>query len=733
MGVFEVLKALFRHLGAFPAALGVVVVTVLFDTFFETALPLGLGWLIDHAVVPGRADLFLLPAALLAGGWVTSVAAQIGRDALLADLSARVQGRLRDGLTTWVSTVPFARIKTVRPAEWLAMHTADLVQIENLVLNVVPPLLFGLFYLIFGVVALVGTNPGLGTLVLAGLPLTLVGPLVLRAQGLRQGSAVREAEVEATSASQDLLAAQPLIRTFDLAEAFDRSLKAKTSSLLRFTRGFSFTGNLTRRLPNLTIHAVQLSIILVGTWMALHGQLKIGELLGFNLLFANVMTAVLDLASTLQPLLRAGNAFDRLASHSSPPGAQTPTKPRSDSAPLGRLTTGLRFDNVAFSYHPDRRTLDGVSFTIPAGKRTAIVGASGSGKSTLAVLLSGLYAPDRGHLFWDHLDLAQADRSSLLSRLGVVFQTNVIFDTSLRENILLGTPQAEERLHGAVEAAGLASWVRDLPEGLETRAGEGGAFLSGGQRQRLALARALVRQPDVLLLDEATSALDPLTEALVNDTLRSLPGTVVHITHRLAGIADYDHIVVLNDGRVVEAGPHEQLLEASGVYASLWNRQSGVVVGADTARLTPEGLKGFPLFADSKPVTLKALSASFVSESAEPGQRLIHQGRPGSRFFVVARGRVEVTKAGDEGERLLASLSDGEFFGEMSLLSSQPTSAHVTASQPSILLTLEKATFLTLLDQDEALKRTVTEMARQRLAQNIRPSTALREGESSRE
>jgi len=276
----------------------------------------------------------------------------------------------------------------------------------------------------------------------------------------------------------------------------------------------------------------------------------------------------------------------------------------------------------------------------------------------------------------------------------------------------------------ALEGAGLAAWVRDLPEGLETRAGEGGCFLSGGQRQRLALARALFRRPDLLLLDEATSALDPLTEALVNDTLRALAGktTVVHITHRLQGIADYDKIIVLGEGRVLETGTHHELVERTGgVYAGLWRRQTGVVVaGPAEARITPEGLRSLPLFAASKEATLASLAAAFVSESAEAGARLIHQGQPGSRFFVVARGRVEVSLATPAGEEVVASLSDGDFFGEMSLLNSAPTSAHVTASQPTILLALEKTTFLALLATDEDLRRTVTDIAQRRKEQNSR-------------
>jgi ATP-binding cassette subfamily B protein len=247
--------------------------------------------------------------------------------------------------------------------------------------------------------------------------------------------------------------------------------------------------------------------------------------------------------------------------------------------------------------------------------------------------------------------------------------------------------------------------------------------LSGGQKQRLALARALYRKPGLLLLDEATSALDPMSEALVNQTLRSLVGTtLVHITHRLEGIRDYDRILVLNKGTLVEQGSHDELLAARGLYAGLWNKQAGVTVSADaqTATLTPQALGALPLFAGCRPETLSALAAQFVSESAEPGHQVIRQGTPGSRFFVVARGRVDVLIASATGEALVATLEDGDFFGEMSLLASALTSASVVARIPTLLLALEKSTFQTLIADDPVVAQRVRDTARLREEENRR-------------
>jgi ATP-binding cassette subfamily B protein len=723
MSIPKVLREVSRHLAAFPLVSLGILATILFDTLFETALPLILSWMIDNAVLKGRMDLFPLPAALLAGGWLVSVANQVWRDWLFAILTSKVLGRLRGGLEGHVRTLPYPLLRGIKSADLLTLHTADMAHIENLLLNVLPSLLFGVSYLVLGIAAMMMTHAGLGFLVLAGLPLTLVGPMVLGKRASGKGLAAREAEVELTSCAQETFAAQSLIRTYDLAEAFRLAFQAKSNLLVRRARGFYFSGNMVRRLPNMAIHLLQLAMNLVGVWQAIEGRLGVGEFIAFNLLFGNVMTAVLDLSMTLGPLLQAGLAFERLGRRSAQ--AAPDPAPAVARVPAPPLVTGLRFVDVTFRYSPDRRVLEGLSFEIPAGKRTAVVGASGSGKSTLAALLAGLYRPERGSILWAGTDLREIERSSLLCRLGVVFQENSILDASLRHNLLLGPekPGDEELVWQALEGAGLAAWVKALPEGLETRAGEGGGFLSGGQKQRLALARALLRHPDLLVLDEATSALDPLNEGLVNDTLRGLAGrtTIVHITHRLQGIADYDRIVVLDQGRVAETGTHEQLLrEPDGGYALMWRRQSGILVTDEGARITPTGLRAFPLFAASSDRTLEDLASSFVSETSDPGSRIIRQGQPGTMFYLIARGRVQVSIAGPRGEEVVASLSDGDFFGEMSLLESALTSANVTVVQPTVLLALEKTTFLALIRNDPTLYESVTAIARKRREENAR-------------
>jgi ABC-type multidrug transport system fused ATPase/permease subunit len=237
----------------------------------------------------------------------------------------------------------------------------------------------------------------------------------------------------------------------------------------------------------------------------------------------------------------------------------------------------LTLENVGFRYGSRGPVLEGVSLRVPAGKTVAVVGESGSGKSTLLKLLLGFYAPTEGRVLIDGTDLRDFELASLRGRIGLVAQEPFVFSGSVRDNIALGRPGAPlEDVVAAARAAGLEEFIAALPERYDTVIGERGANLSGGQRQRLAIARALVRRPDVLIFDEATSHLDTATERAIQESLRTaLAGkTVVLVAHRLSTIREADLIYVLAHGRVVESGSHDELLALGGWYAGLWAAQT---------------------------------------------------------------------------------------------------------------------------------------------------------------
>ena len=238
------------------------------------------------------------------------------------------------------------------------------------------------------------------------------------------------------------------------------------------------------------------------------------------------------------------------------------------------------FDNVAFSYEPDRQILKGVNFHVPAGKTYAVVGPSGGGKSTLARLLFRFYDVTDGAIRVDGLDVRAYTQASLRSAIGIVPQDTVLFNDTLGYNLRYGNPEAsDESVLAAIRAAHLEAFIAKLPQGLETTVGERGLKLSGGEKQRVAIARAMLKNPAILIFDEATSALDSESEKAIQAEIRAVSAnrTTLIIAHRLSTIVDADCILVMDSGRIVESGAHAELLAAQGLYARLWTLQAETV------------------------------------------------------------------------------------------------------------------------------------------------------------
>ena len=241
-----------------------------------------------------------------------------------------------------------------------------------------------------------------------------------------------------------------------------------------------------------------------------------------------------------------------------------------------RFEREIVFDRVGFRYGDGEPVLSDVSFTIPRGRVVALVGPSGAGKTTLADLLPRFHDPTEGRILLDGTPLTRLTRRSLRTLMGVVSQDTVLLNNTVFANIAYGSPGAtRERVEAAAEAANAAAFIRQLPQGLDTVLGERGTRLSGGQRQRIAIARALLRDPPILILDEATSALDTESERLVQQAIDRLmrERTVLVIAHRLATVRDADEIVVLEDGRIVQRGTHDELYRAGGLYRRLHDLQ----------------------------------------------------------------------------------------------------------------------------------------------------------------
>jgi ATP-binding cassette subfamily B protein len=251
-------------------------------------------------------------------------------------------------------------------------------------------------------------------------------------------------------------------------------------------------------------------------------------------------------------------------------------KDRPNAVPLVPGPADVEFDSVSFAYDARRTILHDVSFTVPAGKRVAIVGASGAGKSTISRLLFRFYDVNSGAIRIDGQDLRAVTQASVRSAIGIVPQDTVLFNDTIYYNIAYGRPGATPaEIEEAARLARIHDFIMASPDGYQTKVGERGLKLSGGEKQRVAIARTILKRPRILLFDEATSALDTRTEREIQVSLREVSRghTTLVIAHRLSTIVDADEIIVLNEGRIAERGTHTQLILRDGLYAAMWRRQ----------------------------------------------------------------------------------------------------------------------------------------------------------------
>ena len=327
---------------------------------------------------------------------------------------------------------------------------------------------------------------------------------------------------------------------------------------------------------NLIGKLVNAATLWYGAHLVMGNQLTVGQFVAFNMFAQRVSQPIIRMAQLWTDFQQTGISVARLGDI-----LNTRTEvPPTSAAQLPLLKGRITLDQVSFRYRPEAaRVLNGVSLDIQAGEVIGIVGRSGSGKSTLTKLVQRLYSPEAGRLLVDGIDIGLVDAAQLRRQVGVVLQENLLFNCSVRENIAITDPAAPiEAVMRVAQLAGAHEFISELPEGYDTVVGEQGSSLSGGQRQRVAIARALFTNPRILIFDEATSALDYESEAIIQRNMAQIckGRTVLIIAHRLSAVRHAHRIVVMDKGRVVEAGPHDALVsQPKGLYAYLWRMQDG--------------------------------------------------------------------------------------------------------------------------------------------------------------
>jgi len=489
----------------------------------------------------------------------------------IADLRVQMFARLARADLNWIQTVHSGRL--------LASFLND----ANLIRQTASRSLVTLGENYLKVIILVGTmfymDPRFSILILIFMPFAW---FVLS----RQRRKMRKSTTKSLQETGDLSALiTQTLRGMRVVRAYrqeDRE-EARAASAINRALEFTMRGTRARALSSpsmelLTGLGFALAIYFAGT-KGVRGDLTLGHFMGF-MTAALLIYAPLKGAATLQTQLQEGIAaasrvfgiIDREIHLSEAP----------DAKPLELARGEIEFRNVSFAYEPENKVLKGVSLTVPPGRTVALVGPSGSGKSTLVNLTLRFFDPDRGKVMIDGQDIKHVTVDSLRDSIALVTQDPVLFDDTIRANIAYGAkPIDEAQVIAAAEAAAAHDFIMGLPKGYDTRVGEAGGLLSGGERQRIAIARAIYKDAPILLLDEPTSSLDSEAEAKVQAALEVLMRgrTVLMIAHRLSTVKKADLICVLDQGRIVEIGRHDELVAKGGLYTRLHRTQFGIAGG----------------------------------------------------------------------------------------------------------------------------------------------------------
>ena len=384
---------------------------------------------------------------------------------------------------------------------------------------------------------------------------------------------MNEADTEVNSRAVDALSNFETVKAFAAedreADRYDRSKRRYADAATKSQQSLALLNAAQGGITS----AGLLAVALLGAARVMNGQLEPGDIAALTLMLMQVYQPLNILGFAYREIKQASVDLERLQQAL---GLSPEVQDRPGASALTVNGGAIRFEAVSFSHEGRARSVDQVDFDIPAGAYVGLAGPSGAGKSTLLRLLFRFFDPDEGRVLIDGQDIAGVTQASLRRNLGLVPQEVVLFNDTLRENILYGRPDADEAaLMEAVERARLSAFVDTLPRGLDTRVGERGVKLSGGEKQRVGVARAILKDPPILILDEATSALDSQTESEVQAALAEAARgrTTLAVAHRLSTIARADLILVMEDGRLVEQGAHADLLEAGGRYESMWMRQ----------------------------------------------------------------------------------------------------------------------------------------------------------------
>jgi len=487
---------------------------------------------------------------------------------LISELRAQVQKK--------VLSLPISFFDNTKSGELVSRIMSDVEGVRNLIGTGLVQLVGGAITAVISMVLLIGISPSMTLFVL--IPVAIFGLVALKAfkyiRPIFRNRGVINADVKGRLT--ETLAGVRVIKAFN-AEQQENEVFEKGVDLLfqNVKKSLTATALMTSS-STFLLGIASTGIMGIGGYKIMTGELTVGDFLSFTLLLGFMIAPIVQMSNIGSQLTEALAGLDRTEELMN---MQAEEDDENRTIELENVLGNIKFDDVSFSYEEGKEVLNNISFDVPKGSVTALVGSSGSGKSTIAGLSATFLKPKSGKVTIDNNDMSKVLLSSCRKHLGVVLQDEFLFEGTIKENILFPRPNAtEDELQNAVKAAYVNEFTDRFENGLDTLIGERGVKLSGGQRQRLAIARAILANPKIIILDEATSSLDTESEALIQKSLSELikDRTTIVIAHRLSTIKQADQILVIESGSIVERGTHDRLIAKKGRYFELYTYQSKI-------------------------------------------------------------------------------------------------------------------------------------------------------------
>lgn len=541
-------------------------------------IPQFIRFIIDEGIEQGNMPLLTRSVLALLGLTLLKGAISYLQGRLTETASQGVAYDLRREIHRKLAALSFSYHDRAETGQLLSRAVQDVERVRFLTGRALLRLAEGAVLTVATVVALYLMNPGLATLTMLIVPLLALNAFYfgrqLRPLGLR---IQRQLAVITTRLEQNLRGAR-IVKAFSQEDAEIARFAAENDRW--FELSAQQAALQARNDPQLALIAnLGLAVAIgFGGWLTIQGSLTVGELVAFTTYLGQLVQPVRRIGNIIPALAIASAASERIFEILD---TESEVRDEPGAAPLPPIEGRVRFEHVSFAYFGQHTVLSDVSFEARPGAVIALLGATGSGKSTIINLIPRFYDPTGGRITIDGHDIRHVTLNSLRDQVGIVLQETLLFATSIRENIAFGRPGASlEEVVEAAHAAQAHGFITAMPQGYETPVGERGVTLSGGQKQRIAIAQALLKDPAVLILDDATASVDTATEQLIQEALRRLMApregrarTSFVIAQRLSTLRAANMILVLDRGRIVASGTHEELLRTSGLYAEVYQHQ----------------------------------------------------------------------------------------------------------------------------------------------------------------